>query len=93
MIWNIGCRKTPGESGCILATDHRDCQQLLIDIRIELEDLQHLFGCLLLGEVRSMAFLPKKFSCPQERRCLLSFPSYLAVLIGEREVKPENTHY
>ena len=63
----------------VLATDNGDRKQLLIDFRIEVQNLKNLLGSKLFGKMSSVPLLPEEFSCPQERSCLLCLPTNLEV--------------
>lgn len=41
-------------------------QQILVDVRVPVENLQNLRTCIFLGEMRSMAFLPEEFARSDE---------------------------
>jgi len=63
----------------VLAADNGDRKQLLINFRIEVQNLNNLLGSKLFGKMSSVALLPEEFSCPQERSCLLCLPTNLKV--------------
>lgn len=61
---------------CLLAPDHRNRQQLLEDGSVDVQDLQDLLGCQLLGKVGGMSFLPQELAGTEERGRLLGFPAH-----------------
>lgn len=57
------------------ALHHGDGHQLLVHPRVQIQDLKHLFGCLLFGGEGRVSLLPQELSRPQERLRVLELPS------------------
>lgn len=54
---------------------HRDGHQLLVHPRVQIQDLKHLFGCLLFGGKGRVSLLPQELSGSQEGLRVLELPS------------------
>lgn len=64
---------------CLLAANHGNCQQLLKDGSVDLQDLKDLLGCELLSKMGRVSLLPQELASAQEWGCLLGFPAHDAV--------------
>ena len=60
---------------CLLATDHGDGQQLLVDPPVEVQDGHHLLLGLIEGGEGSVALLPEELSSSEERLGVFELPS------------------
>jgi hypothetical protein len=69
----------------LLTLHNRDGQELFVDLRIVIENLQNLLMSTLLSKMRGVTLLPKKFTGTKERLRVLELPSNDGVPLVELE--------
>jgi hypothetical protein len=69
----------------LLTLYNRDGQELLVDLRIVVENLQNLLMSALLSKMCGVALLPKEFTGTKERLGVLELPSNDGVPLVELE--------
>lgn len=60
---------------CLPPLHHRNGHQLLVHPRVQIQDLKHLFSCLLSGGESRVSLLPQELSGSQEGLRVLELPS------------------